>query len=267
MKALSTIIAVICSIFIISGVAFADSSSSASASSDQTASAATNIGDIGSNNHSESLRWYAPAGEMNYPVGPNMFGGATPSYMDRLKVRDMLEYDPDGITVREAMLMRKDDAFMGKRIMVREKFGNLNKAQRAPIDDRIKVVFKKQEGMQSLGTITVVSDDMKSVTPDVFAEVIVRAHMLGGTVVHVKAEGFQRLARNQSRGVGFTWTGSAMSGPQATSMTGVLGAGHSWGEAGYFDHPFIIVHVLADENIKFEQGKDTLENIKIILKD
>lgn len=213
-----------------------------------------------------SKRYFGPAGEVNYPNSPNYFGGANPSYMDRLKIKDILEYDEDGLTLNEALQMRRDDTFMGKRIMVREKFGILNKDQRLDPNTPIGVVYTKQDDMQSVGTITVVSDSKKSISPDVFAEVLVRAHALGGHKVHVKGEGFQRLIRNEGAGIGFAWSGASISGPQTSANTGVAGIGKSWGEAGYFDHPFIVVHVLAPKNLKFTvTGKNAAE-LKLLLK-
>lgn len=244
-----------------------------SANADASAGATANSQTINDNsdnsvyNGAKNLRYWSPAGELNYPAAPNMFGGATPSYMDRLKVKDILEYDEDGITLNEALQMRQDDAFMGKRIMVREKFGKLVKDQRIPADQPIAVYFDHRDDMQSLGTITVVSDDKKSITPDVFAEVVIRAHELGGEAIQVKAEGFQRLMRNEGAGIGFTWTGSYINGPQNGATTGVMGAGHSWGQAGYFDHPFIVVHVLAPKTTIFKvNGGDTSE-FMILLKE
>ncbi len=44
----------------------------------------------------------------------------------------MLEYDTDGLTLNEALQMRKDNAFQGHRVMVRAKIGKLKKDQRIP---------------------------------------------------------------------------------------------------------------------------------------
>ena len=106
------------------------------------------------------------------------------------------------------------------------------------------VSYKKVEGMKSIATINVLSDSKGSISDDVFAQVQVEAWKLGGKLMHVKAEGFQRLVRNKGAGIGFTWSGSVISGGQMSSTTGVMGAGVTWGNAGLFDHPFIIVHVL-----------------------
>jgi len=187
--------------------------------------------------------------------------------MDRMKVKDILEYDEDGISLNMALQMRQDDAYMGKRIMVREKYGKMIKAKRLPADTLMKVVFTKQADMQSLGTITVVSDSKKSISPDVFAEIIIKAHELGAVAVHVKAEGFQRLVRNEGAGIGFTWTGTTISGGQTQAATGVMGFGKSWGEAGYFDHPFIIVHALFPKGFKIGNAKAQAGNIGDWLKD
>ena len=208
------------------------------------------------------------AGEINYPGAPNFFGGATPSYMDRLKVKDILEYDEDGITLEMALQMRQDDAFMGKRIMVREKYGKMVEKSRIPADHPMKVVYTKQADMQSLGTITIVSDSKKSISPDVFAEVVIKAHELGAVALHVKAEGFQRLVRNEGAGIGFSWTGSAMDQAGTVSaQTGVMGFGKSWGEAGYFDHPFIIVHALFPAGYSIGDARNANGNIMDWLKD
>jgi len=215
----------------------------------------------------EPKRFFAPAGEINYPGAPAFFGGATPSYMDRLKVADILEYDEDGISLNMALQMRQDDAFMGKRIMVREKYGKMVEKSRIPADRAMKVVFTKQADMQSLGTITVVSDSKKSISPDVFAEVIIKAHELGAVAVHVKAEGFQRLVRNEGAGIGFTFTGTTISGGQSSAATGVMGFGKSWGEAGYFDHPFIVVHALFPAGFKIDDARKANGNIADWLKD
>ena len=207
------------------------------------------------------------AGEITYPGAPNMFGGATPSYMDILKVKDILEYDEDGITLNMALQMRQDESFMGKRIMVREKYGKMVEKSRIPANHPMKVVYTKQADMQSLGTITVVSDSKKSISPDVFAEVIIKAHELGAVAVHVKAEGFQRLVRNEGAGIGFTFTGTTISGGQSSAATGVMGFGKSWGEAGYFDHPFIVVHALFPAGFKIDDARKANGNIADWLKD
>jgi len=212
-------------------------------------------------------RYFAPAGEVNYPNSPAMFGGATPSYMDRLKVKDILEYDEDGITLNMALQMRQDDAFMGKRIMVREKYGKMVKKSRLPADHPMVIFYTKQADMQSLGTITIVSDSKKSISPDVFAEVVIKAHELGAVALHVKAEGFQRLVRNEGAGIGFTWTGTSISNGQSSAATGVMGFGKSWGEAGYFDHPFIIVHALFPKGYSIGGARKANGNIMDWLKD
>lgn len=200
----------------------------------------------------EPQRYFAPAGEINYPGAPNFFGGATPSYMDRLKAEDMLEYDPEGLTVNELTELAKDDSTLSKRVMVRGKYGrSLKKEQRLDKDTPIPVHFSKQD-MQSLGTVTVVSDGLKSIGPDVFAEAILRAWEMGATAVHVKAEGFQREVHNEGAGIGFSWTGSTISGGQTSAMTGVMGFGKSWGQAGYYDHPFIVIVALAPNNKVFK---------------
>jgi hypothetical protein len=222
-------------------------------------------GDVYNN---EAVDLPAPAGEINYPGAPNMLGGATPSYMDRLKVKDILEYDEDGITLNMALQMRQDDAFMGKRIMVREKYGKMVEKSRIPADHPMKVVYTKQADMQSLGTITVVSDSKKSVSPDVFAEIVIKAHELGAVALHVKAEGFQRLVRNEGAGIGFTWSGTSMGNAGTVSaQTGVMGIGKSWGEAGYFDHPFIVVHALFPKGYKIDDARKANGNIMDWLKD
>ena len=219
------------------------------------------------NDPMKTKRYFAQPGEMNYPGAPNMLGGATPSYMDRLKIKDILEYDEDGITLRMALQMRQDDAFMGKRIMVREKYGKMKKDKRLDADTPMAVFFEKVPGMQSLGTITVVSDSKKSVSPDVFAEIVIKAHELGAVALHVKAEGFQRLVRNEGAGLGFTWTGTTISNGQSNAATGVMGFGKSWGEAGYFDHPFIVVHALFPKGFKIGDGVSQNGNMGDWLKD
>jgi len=227
------------------------------------------VGDINSGNVTkvpESKRYFAPAGEINYPGAPNFFGGATPSYMDRLKAKDMLEYDPEGLTINECLMLRQDDNLNGKRIMVREKYGYLKKDQRLDKDTPIPVFFEKQD-KQSLGTITVVSDDKKSIGPDVFAEAILKAWELGATSVHVKAEGFQREVHNEGAGWGFSWTGTTISGGQTSAHTGVMGFGKSWGQAGYYDHPFIVIVALAEKNIKFTPSGSSGANLGILWKD
>ncbi len=217
--------------------------------------------------YESSKRYFGPAGEIIYPGAPNILTGPQPSYMDKLNIDDILEYDKDGLTLNEALQMRQDETFMGKRIMVREKFGELQKSQRLDPNTPIGVVYEKQDDMQSVGTITVVSDSKKSISPDVFAEVLIRAHALGAVKVHVKGQGFQRLVRNEGAGIGFTWTGTTISGPQTSANTGVLGGGKSWGEAGYFDHPFIIVHALAPKNLKFTVIKKRGAGLLMLLKD
>ena len=190
-------------------------------------------------------RFFAAPGEINYPGAPGIFGQdseeATNAYM-LMTIDDINEYDVDGQTTAAALNMAKGGS---KRVMVRAKFGQVNEDLRLDKDAPMPVVYKKQENMKSLGIIVVVSDSKKSIAADVFAKVQVEAWKLGGTTMHVKAQGWQRLVRNNGAGIGFTWTGTTISGGQANAMTGVMGAGVAWGQAGYYKHPFIIVHVLA----------------------
>ncbi len=190
-------------------------------------------------------RFFASPGEITYPGAPGIFGQdsdeATNAYM-LMTIDDINEYDVDGQTTEAALNMAKGGS---KRVMVRAKFGTVDEDQRLAKDAPMSVVYSKQEGMKSLGIIVVVSDSKKSIAADVFAKVQVEAWKLGGTQLHVKAQGWQRLVRNSGAGIGFTWTGTTISNGQTTAATGVLGAGYSWGEAGYYKHPFIIVHVLA----------------------
>ena len=188
-------------------------------------------------------RYFAPAGEINYPGAPNYFGSAHPSYMDALKVKDMLEYNEDGLTtaMQKAILGEKSG---GKRVLVRPFFGTVRKEDRIALDAPMPIVTTKQADMKSVGTITVVSDSTGAISPDVFAAVQVEAWELGGRKMHLKAEGFQREVHNEGKGIGFSWTGSTISDGQSSAMTGVLGFGATWGQAGYYDHPYIVIHVL-----------------------
>jgi hypothetical protein len=193
----------------------------------------------------ETKRFFPNAGEINYPNSPGIFqqdeNDAANAYM-LMTINDINEYDVDGQTTAAAKNMAKGGS---KRVMVRSKNGPVDEELRLDVDVPMAFVYKKEEGMQSLGIIVVVSDSKKSIAADVFAKVQVEAWKLGGTKLHVKAQGWQRLVRNSGGGIGFTWTGTSISGGQTTAATGVLGAGYAWGQAGYYKHPFIIVHVLA----------------------
>jgi hypothetical protein len=211
----------------------------------------------------------APAGEINYPGMAGRFD-APPErygYMNHMKVKDILEYDEGGLTIDMAEQMRDDESFNGKRILVRPKFGILQEKQRLAKDVPMKVHFEKAEGMQSLGVITIVSDSKKSISPDVFAEAQIRAWELGATELHIKAEGFQREVHTSGAGIGFTWSGVTVDGNSTKAMTGVLGAGKSWGQAGYYDHPFITIVPLAPKNIKYSGIGYRSVNIMRYLKD
>jgi hypothetical protein len=197
------------------------------------------------NQATKTRRFFASPGEMNYPNAPGMFGqddnNAANAYM-LMTVNDINEYDVDGQTTAAAKKMAKGGS---KRVLVRSKFGPVDKELRLDMDTPMNFVYEKQEGMKSLGIIVIVSDSKKSIAADVFARAQVEAHKLGGTTMHIKAQGWQRLVRNSGGGIGFTWTGTTISGGQTTAATGVIGAGYSWGQAGYYKHPFIIMHVLA----------------------
>lgn len=221
---------------------YADSSSGASA---QTA-VGVNIEDNrtyeGTKTH-EAKRFFNSPGEMNYPNSPGRFDAPDdkiPGYMNML-VKDINEYDVDGQTMKAAHKMMAGGS---KRVIVRPKFGPVKKEDRLPMDATMPVVYSHQDGMESVGIIIVVSDSLNSVSADVVAKAQVEAWKLGGTVMHVKVQGWQKLVHNEGTGIGFTWTGSTISGGQASAMTGVLGAGKAWGEAGYYNHPFVIIHVL-----------------------
>jgi len=197
------------------------------------------------NQPTKMKRYFANPGEINYPGAPGIFGDdsndADNAYM-LMTINDINEYDVDGQTTEAALNMAKGGS---KRVMVRAKFGAVDEDLRIPKDAPMNVVYKKQDGMKSLGIIVVVSDSKKSIAADVFAKVQVEAWKLGGEVLHVKAQGWQRLVRNSGGGIGFTWTGTTISGGQTNSAAGVMGAGYAWGQAGYYKHPFVIVHVLA----------------------
>jgi hypothetical protein len=211
----------------------------------------------------------APAGEITYPGMPGRFDAAPEryGYMNHMKIKDILEYDEDGLTVNMAEEMANDEAWNGKRILVRPKFGILVEDKRLPKDVPIPVKFEKGDGMQSLGVVTVVSDSKKSISADVFAEVMLKAWELGAVALHVKAEGFQREIHSEGAGIGFTWTGVSVSGDTTSAMTGVLGAGKSWGQAGYYDHPFITVIPLAPKNLKFSDAGWKTVDLRLYLKD
>jgi hypothetical protein len=227
------------------GVAHAGSSSS---TAEQTAEATTVIGDIGSNNQGGGIRYFAPPGEITYPGAPNVFfQQPDETYQTRMKIKDILEYDEDGLTTRAQMnILKSTSTFASKRVMVRSriKVSELTDDERLDLDVEMPVTYTKVKGMRSVGTITVLSDSKGSISDDVFARVQVEAWKMGGQMMHVKAEGFQRVIRNKGAGIGFTWGGSVISTGQSASTTGVVGAGVTWGNAGLFDHPFIIVHVL-----------------------
>jgi len=241
---------IIVSFILFSSLAMADGdiqygSSGANAGSDSAAS--TTIGDIGSNNTNQptkTKRFFLNAGEVNYPGMPGRFDQppARFGYMNMLQVQDITEYDEDGLTINEAMKMAKGVG--GKRIMVRAKYGKVAEDQRLPKDAAMSVVYEKAKGMKSLGIIVIVSSSKKAISPDVFAQAQVEAWKLGGTMMHVKAQGFQRQVHTSGKGIGFSWTGTTISSGQTSATTGVFGFGASWGQAGYYDHPFVIMHVL-----------------------
>ncbi len=245
MKKIMSVLAISIMIFALTVPAMADTNNEANANTQSESSAGAFIDSHDTHNYESSKRYFAPAGEINYPGAPGIFGDDpnTPenAYM-LMTIDDINEYDVDGQTTEAALNMAKGGS---KRVMVRAKFGTVDEDQRLPKDAPMAFVYKKQENMKSLGIIVVVSDSKKSIAADVFAKVQVEAWKLGGTKLHVKAQGWQRLVRNSGAGIGFTWTGTTISNGQTTAATGVLGAGYSWGEAGYYKHPFIIVHVLA----------------------
>jgi len=240
------------SIIAIMGIAFTFGMSYAGDSSSvaqQKAEAQTVIGDIGSNNEAgEDMRGFTPPGIVNYPMAPNvLFQQPGETYQTKMKVKDdILEYDEEGLTTQAQMNILESSTNDAKRVMVRSriKVSEVTDEDRLPLDVPMLVVYEKMEGMRKIATINVLSDSKGSISDDVFARVQVEAWKLGGKVMHLKAEGFQRLVRNSSVGIGFAWTGSAISGNQVTSTSGVMGAGATWGEAGLYDHPFIIVNVL-----------------------
>jgi len=241
--------------FAISTVAMADIANNA-ISSTESSSGSTAIIEKGAfqdnreynteNNGSKMKRYFAPAGEMNYPGAPGRFD-ADPDTADNaymlMTIKDINEYDVDGQTTKDAKNMVKGAG--SQRVMVRSKRGTVPEDQRLDLDTPMNVVYTKQEGMKSLGIIVIVSDSKKSISADVFAKAQVEAWKLGGTVMHVKVQGWQKLVRNSGAGIGFTWIGTTISGGQSSAATGVMGAGYAWGEAGYYKHPFIIMHVLA----------------------
>jgi len=198
------------------------------------------------NTGSEMKRYFSPAGEIQYPGTPGRFD-APPErsgYMNSINIDGITEYDDEGLTTAEAMNMAKDGSG-GKRVLVRSKYGTVKKEDRLDTGIPMMIVYKKHPGMRSLGIITIVSDSKKAISPDVFAQAQVEAWKLGGRLMHVKAQGFQREVHTFGWGIGFSWTGTAISGGgQTSATTGVMGVGASWGQAGYYDHPFIIIHVL-----------------------
>lgn len=206
----------------------------------------------------------APVGDMAYPGMPGRFDGPSkdPSYM-RMPVMMLLEWDADGFTTAEAKNMAKGGS---KVVLVRPKFGPAKEEDRLPLDAKMSVLFdssfytvrdKKgkvvstpthnKNDFRSLGVIVVLSNSKKSITADVFARAQIEAHKLGGTDIYVKIEGYQNEVHTSGKGIGFSWTGTTISGGSTSANTGVMGFGASWGQAGYYDHPFVIVHVLANK--------------------
>jgi hypothetical protein len=226
--------------------ALADSTASSTVDGVAAAASIDSHDTINGSKIPEPKRFFASPGEINYPGQPGRFD-APPErsgYMNSLRVKDMLEFEDGGFTTEAAMKMAEGGS---KRVMVRPKFGKVDKDARLPKDAIMPVVFDKAavKDVKSLGFIVVVSDSKKSISPDVFAEAQVKAWELGGEVLYVKTEGFQRQVHTSGAGIGFTWTGTTISGGQTVSAAGVMGAGAVWGEAGYYDQPFIIINVLA----------------------
>lgn len=248
MKKLIIPIAMI-TLLVFTGISFAgDSYTGVQNTQEQAAEAKTVIGDIGSHNKgAEPKRYYAPAGEMNYPMAPNIFAQQPEDgYQTNMSVKDMIEFDEDGLTTQAQMHILNASKYTDRRIMVRPKIDPklVTDEDRLPLDVPMGVIFEKIDGVKSIATITVLSDDKKSIPEDVFAEIQVEAWELGGEVLYIKAEGYQIVMRNGGAGIGITFTSTIISGGQATAATGVVGAGKVWGDASLHQHPFITVHVL-----------------------
>jgi len=148
-------------------MAFLDDNDAADADS-QSNSSATIIQNTEASKIPAPKRYFAPAGEISYPGQPAMFGGATPSYMDRLKVEDMLEYNEDGLTTRMQMTLLKEKSG-GKRVLVRPLYGEVRNEFRLDLDAPMAITFEKAKDMKSVGTITVVSDSTGAISPGRFS--------------------------------------------------------------------------------------------------
>lgn len=203
----------------------------------------------------ENKRYYAPSGEINYPGAPNIFSAPLEQedYSTELGLEDMLEYENGGMTTRDQLGIL-DSYSGGKLVMVRGKYGEIDKDKRFDLDKPMFVINKPVQGYKSLGTITILSESKKSISPDVFAKAQVEAWKLGGYVLYVKGEGWHLEVHNKSAGFGFTWTGATISGGQASSTTGVLGGGASWGQVGYYKHPYLVFMVLRPIDIPLNKA-------------
>jgi hypothetical protein len=208
-----------------------------------------NLGDINSGNTTktyEPKREFVSPGFVNYPQPIMYTGGATRSYATSIKARNMVKYSDFGMTYEEAKaILAKAPAWVKKHV-----FPALTgkKGTKASPNHRIHFYENTQHGRRSNGTITVLSDDNGFINQYVVATMVIAVYEANGWDIEIESEGFQRKLVQTGDGYGIQLTSAVLGGNQAAGATGVLGWGHTDGEAGLYDRPWITVHVLIDPN-------------------
>lgn len=211
---------------------------------DQINAPASTIGDIGSNNNYEAPgRYFATPGEITYPNAPQAFHQPNQNldgYL-RLPIRAFLQAFPQLETMegafipRETIMALADAQLFGTDIIK-------NPFSKGLADEGwsgVYVVFVRPDNFTPKGMVTTLSDSKKVNAAATFGDLLKATLEMGSNTIYVIKEGGHLLVRNEGAGIGVTFTGSTIGDSDARAATGVVGAGKSWGNAGYFDHPYI----------------------------
>lgn len=222
---------------------------------DQINAPASTIGDIGSNNVNEAPgRYFATPGEIVYPGAPSAFHTPTQNldgYL-RLPIRaflqlfSQLKFMEGAFIPRETVIALSNAQFFGTEIIK-------NPFSKGLIDEGwsgVYVVFERPTNFTPKGMITALSDSKGVDAAATFGDLLKATLQMGSNTIYIIKEGGHLMVRNEGAGIGVTFTGSTIGDSDARAATGVIGAGKSWGNVGYFDHPYIKAVVGATPEVK-----------------
>ncbi len=177
-------------------------------------------------------------GDVTYPVGPSYFAKPTRTHTlipvekiianmsvwDVASAKNMLNGTINfkcGKNVQVRALVPRDDITPTKRVFV--------SVEAPTVEYYSKVAFA-----------TVAATGSNSISPDVFAKMLVEASKLGANYVQFLAEGVNQNISTWGVGIGLSYTQADLAGTgNGRGSTATGGTGWSYGEAGYKQKPWL----------------------------